>query len=122
MSLDNARFCIDRKHNLLELCQNVCQDHSRFTAELLRANEYGIKLVFLVEHGKDIKTLEDVRHWNNPRLSKSPLAVSGERLYKILSTLEKKYDTRFYFCTRGQTPRAIIQLLTMHEQMESKHE
>lgn len=116
MSLDNARFCIDRKHNLLELCQNVCQDHSRFTAELLRANEYGIKLVFLVEHGKDIKTLDDVRHWNNPRLSKSPLAVSGERLYKILSTLEKKYDTRFYFCSKQQTPKEIIRLLKYGDQ------
>lgn len=112
MSLDNARFCIDRKHNLLELCQNVCQDHSRFTAELLRAKEYGIKLVFLVEHGRGIKTLDDVRRWDNPRLSKSPLAVSGERLYKILATLEKHYDTKFYFCTKQQTPKELIRLLT----------
>ena len=38
--LDNARFCIDRKKDLLELCQNVCQQHKRFTAEL---NEQFIK-------------------------------------------------------------------------------
>ena len=37
MSLDNARFCIDRKQSLLEICQNVCQDHDRFARELERA-------------------------------------------------------------------------------------
>ena len=30
MSLDNPRVIVDRKQNLSELCQNVCQDHDRF--------------------------------------------------------------------------------------------
>lgn len=110
-SLDNARFCIDRKQNLNELVNNVCQQHSRFINELKRANELGIKLVFLVEHGDEIQTLEDVRRWVNPRLRESPLAVSGERLYKILSTLEARYNTKFYFCTKAQTGKEIIRLL-----------
>ena len=42
MSLDNPWLVIDRKQNLSELCQNVCQDHKRFRSELERANEYGI--------------------------------------------------------------------------------
>lgn len=115
MSLDNARFCIDRKQSLLEIAQNICQDHERFSRELERANRYGIKLVFLIEHGADIRTLDDVKGWNNPRLKKSKLAVSGERLHKILSTLEKTYDTKFYFCTKEQTARGIIKLLKMNE-------
>lgn len=115
MSLDNARFCIDRKQSLLEIAQNVCQDHERFSRELERAKQYGIKLVFLIEHGADIRTLDDVKGWNNPRLKKSKLAVSGERLHKILSTLEKTYDTKFYFCTKEQTARGIIKLLKMNE-------
>lgn len=115
MSLDNARFCIDRKQSLLEICQNVCQDHDRFARELERANRYGIRLVFLIEHGADIRTLDDVKGWNNPRLKKSKLAVSGERLHKILSTLEKTYDTKFYFCAKEQTARGIIKLLKMNE-------
>lgn len=109
--LDNARFCIDRKYNLNELCGNVCQDHKRFIEELTRANNLGIKLVFLVEHSCYIKTLEDVRGWKNPRLKVSPLAVSGERLYKILSTIEKNYNTKFYFCSKQETGRRIIELL-----------
>ena len=110
-SLDNAHFCIDRKQNLNELAGNVCQQHQRFIRELKRANELGIKLVFLVEHGDGIETLEDVRTWKNPRLNESPLAVSGERMYKILSTLEARYNTKFYFCTKAQTGKEIIRLL-----------
>jgi ERCC4-type nuclease len=109
--LDNARFCIDRKQNLSEVCNNVCQDHKRFIEEITRANNLGIKLVFLVEHSRSIKTLEDVRGWKNPRLKVSPLAVSGERLYKILSTIEKNYNTKFYFCSKQETGRRIIELL-----------
>ena len=67
MSLDNAKLCIDRKQNLSELCSNVCQQHDRFRAELQRANQYGIKLVILCEHGGQIKSLEDVINWKNPR-------------------------------------------------------
>ena len=114
MSLDNARFCVDRKQSLLEICQNVCQDHDRFRRELERANEYGIRLVFLIEHGADIRTLDDVRSWQNPRLKSSKLAVSGERLYKILRQLEVTYGTKFYFCTKEQTARGIIKLLKMN--------
>ena len=39
------------------------------------------------------------------------LAVSGERMYKILSTLEARYNTKFYFCTKAQTGKEIIRLL-----------
>ena len=111
MSLDNARLAVDRKQNLFEVCNNVCQDHKRFVAELERANKLGIKLVFLIEHSANIRSLEDVRKWENPRLKDSPLAVSGERLYKILSTLEKTYQTKFYFCAKHQTGRGILKLL-----------
>ena len=67
MSLDNPKLLIDRKQNLNELCNNVVQDHKRFRAELLRAQEYGQHIIVLVEHSKNIRTLEDVIHWVNPR-------------------------------------------------------
>lgn len=111
MSLDNPRLIIDRKQNLSELCNNVCQQHKRFRAELERANEYGIKLVVLCEHGKNIKSLSDVMQWVNPRLKKSPMAVSGERLYKILSAMSQKYNVDFLFCTKAETGQRIIELL-----------
>lgn len=111
MNLDNARLVIDRKQNLLELCSNVCQQHTRFVNELRRAEQFEIKIIFLVEHSRNIKSLEDVKDWVNPRLKKSPLAVSGERLYKILSTLERKYGVEFQFCDKQNTGKRIIQIL-----------
>ena len=111
MSFDNPRLIIDRKQNLFEVCNNVCQQHDRFITEIKKANDIGIKLIFLVEHGGKIKTLDDVAEWNNPRLKTSPLAVSGQRLHKILSTISKNYNVEFLFCDKRNTGERIIELL-----------
>ena len=108
---DNPYLVVDRKQSLQELCNNVVQDHKRFRAELQRAQENGVKVIVLVEHSKNIRTLEDVIHWVNPRLKVSPLAVSGERLYRILSTMSKTYGVEFRFCTKNETGARIIELL-----------
>lgn len=111
MNFDNPRFVIDRKQNLTEVCQNVCQDHDRFRRELIRAQEHGIKVVILVEHGQGVESLPDVAFWQNPRIRQSPKAVNGERLYKILLTIQKKYDCRFEFCDKSETGERIIKML-----------
>ena len=113
MSLDNPRVIVDRKQNLSELCQNVCQDHDRFRRELVRAQDNGIQLIILVEHGKDIESLEDIIFWENPRLKKSPKATTGQTLYNILTTLQRKYGVRFEFCTKEETGKRIIELLSL---------
>lgn len=111
MNLDNPKLIIDRKQNLLEVCNNVCQDHARFRAELKRAADCGIKLIVLVEHGEGIASLEDVIFWQNPRLAKSPNAMTGERLYKIMRTIEQRYGCTFSFCDKRDTGKEIIRLL-----------
>ena len=111
MSLDNPRVVIDRKQNLQEICGNVCQQHERFINELKRAKENGIKVIILCEHGGNIKSLEDVREWVNPRLRTSPKTVSGKQLFKILFTIKQKYDVDFVFCDKRMTGYKIIELL-----------
>lgn len=114
MNLDNPKILVDRKQNLLELANNVCQDHKRFAAELTRAKEFGMHIVVLVEHGHGIKCLADVLDWVNPRLKESPMAVSGERLFRILSTMQcntNQYDVEFQFCDKSETGSRIIELL-----------
>jgi len=122
MNLDNPRVIVDRKQNLSELCQNVCQDHDRFRRELSRAQENGIKLIILCEHGSAIETLEDVIFWQNPRsharkkingrwVEIKTKAISGETLYKILTTLQRKYDCEFLFCTKEETGKRIVEIL-----------
>jgi hypothetical protein len=111
MSMDNARLVIDRKQNLLEICSNVVQDHDRFKRELILAKNLGQKVIILCEHGGNIKCLDDVIGWENPRLSVSPLAVSGERLYRILVQIRKTYGVEFLFCSKQNTGKRIIELL-----------
>lgn len=114
MNMDNPRLVIDRKQSLSELCNNVVQDHKRFAAELIRAKEHGIHVVVLVEHGHGIRCLQDVINWQNPRLKQSPMAVSGERLFRILSTMQNnrdRYDVEFLFCDKNETGKRIIEIL-----------
>lgn len=127
MSLDNPRLIIDRKQNLQELCENVCQQHERFKRELLKAMDAGIQLIILIEHGKDIKSIEDVYFWKNPRKHEvrwrtvngkkeryvaSSKAVDGNQLYKSLCTIRDRYNVRFEFCEKNDTGKKIIELLS----------
>lgn len=125
-SMDNTRLVVDRKKDLQELCGNVCQQHERFKAELVRAIEQGIKIVILCEHGPEIKSLEDVWFWQNPRKHKviwktvngkrvktvvSDKAVDGNQLYKSLCTIRDRYNVDFVFCTKEETGRKIVEIL-----------
>ncbi len=126
-SMDNARLVIDRKKDLQELCGNVCQQHERFKRELIRAMEQGIKIVILCEHGDDVKTMEDVWFWQNPRKHKviwktvngqrvktvvSDKAVDGNQLYKSLCTIRDRYNVDFVFCTKEETGKKIVEVLS----------
>ena len=111
MALDNPHLVIDRKQDLLEVCNNVTHEHSRFQRELIRAMKQDIQLVLLIEHGPDIQSLEDVYFWDNPRLEKSPRATTGERLYKALVTMQKEYGIRCEFCTKRETGKRIVEIL-----------
>lgn len=125
-SLDNPRLVIDRKKDLQELCGNVCQQHERFKAELVRAIQSGIKIVILCEHGEEIKTMEDVYFWQNPRKHRviwktvdgkriktvvSEKAVDGCQLYKSLCTIQDRYNVDFIFCQKEETGKKIVEIL-----------
>lgn len=111
MNLDNPRLIIDRKQNLSEIYTNVCQGHKRFCAELKRAQDMGIKIIILCEHGCGVKGLDDVKNWYNPRLDKTPYAWDGERLFKVLSTIKDKYGIDYVFCEKRETGAKIVEIL-----------
>ena len=126
MNIDNPRLVIDRKKDLLELCSNVTQQHERFRAELMRAQDKNIKLIILCEHGEGIDRLSDVFFWHNPRLDegewviqnnhpvreqKYPKATEGRSLYQSLLTIRDKYNVDFRFCNPSDTGYVITQLL-----------
>ena len=102
---------IDRKQNLREVAGNLVQDRARFLREVDRANRAGCRLIVLVEHSNRIRKLEDVIGWKNPRLKVSPLAVSGERLFKIMMAMGNHYGFEWAFCDKMHTGRKIIEIL-----------
>lgn len=108
---DRPTVTIDRKQNLLEVAGNVVQDHARFVREVERCNRDGCHLIVLIEHGGKIKNLDDVIRWKNPRLRVSPLAVSGERLFRIMRAMTAKYGIEWQFCDKRVTGQRIIDIL-----------
>ena len=102
---------IDRKQNLLEVAGNVVQGRNRFLREVERCDRAGCKMIVLVEHSARIRELKDVIGWKNPRLKVSPLAVSGERLYRILFAMSLRYGIEWQFCSKDQTGKRIIEIL-----------
>jgi ERCC4-type nuclease len=111
--LDNQTVCIDRKKDLQEVAGNLCQQHERFRAECIRAQAVGIRLIFLVEHSTMIKSIDDVREWNNPRLRTSPKAITGARMAAIMETMADKYGVEWRFCCKRDTGKMICELLNI---------
>ena len=66
--LGTYKTAVDTKKDLQEVISNICTStHGRFRDEVILAMNNGIKLFVLVEHGGNIKNLESVLDWKNPR-------------------------------------------------------
>lgn len=112
VNLDNARLIIDRKRDLPEIYNNLCHDIVRFERELNRAQKFKIKIIILCEHGGGIRSLEDVVHWQNPQLEKTPYAWDGRKLYREMLKIKSKYNVDFVFCDKKSTGQVILELLS----------
>ena len=108
---DRPGIVIDRKQNLLEVASNCTTDRKRFVREIERCNRAGCHMIVLIEHGGQIKTINDVMRWENPRLKVSPLAVNGPRLFMIMKAMEGYYGIEWRFCDKRRTGKVIIETL-----------
>ena len=102
------QISVDRKRNLQELSKNLmnAKDHSRFWKEVRRAREQKIKLFVLVEHGGQIKSIEDVANWTDKYSG-----VSGRALMDEIYRVHISYGINFLFCDKRSTARRIIEIL-----------
>lgn len=123
---------IDTKKNLEEIWMNVNgKQHDRFRRELIKARDNNAKLVILIEHGPEIKSLEDVMFydvpgqkrviWKTKKMCGANCRVSetvyqnpiiGMKLYKALCTIRDRYNVDFYFCQKHETGKKIVEILT----------
>ncbi len=99
---------VDRKQNLQELSKNLmnAKDHSRFWKEVRRSREQRVKLYVLVEHGGQIKSIEDVSKWSDKYSG-----VSGRALANEIYRVHIAYGVEFIFCDKRSTPKKIIEIL-----------
>lgn len=111
--LKEIKTSVDTKQDLEELNRNLMNksDHSRFWKEVRKANENGIKLIILCEHGGQIKSIPDVAKWH----SKYSL-VTGRTLMEEIYRVHIAYGIDFVFCDKRNTGKRIIELLEGEKQ------
>ena len=109
--LPDGNISIDTKRNLDEVATNLLnrshRDSQRFWNEIRNAHQNGIKLVVLVEHGGEIKSINDVPKWKSRY---SP--VSGRRLIDEIIRCEMAYGVVWQFCDMRSTGRRIVEILS----------
>ena len=131
--IGDIKVAVDRKNSIDEICGNVCstaRGHERFRDECILAQKCGCKFYVLVED-ENIKNLDDLEHWVNPRekkyfvmkarqdkgyklkypLPKQPPA-SGKTLAKALRTMQEKYGIEVVFAKPKDAARVMVELLT----------
>lgn len=85
--LGTYTISVDTKKDLSEIYNNlVGKSHARFRDECILAQNNGIKLIILCEHSNRIKTIDDVRSWENPRIK------AWEKEIKKLAGFDQKYS------------------------------
>lgn len=105
---ENPNVLIDRKQNLNEVAQNLCSvDSSRFWREIRRSYSEKKKMIILVEHGSNIKSLADVSSWQS-KYSR----ISGSRLQQEMYRIGISYNITWEFCSKRSTGKRIMELLT----------
>lgn len=108
--LDNQLIVVDTKKDVVEIAANICgPQHERFRNECLRAKEYGIKLVVLIE-----EEVSDLAEWKSPRKKNGQpyTHVSGATLKKAMQTMTEKYGVEFRFCQKAEAGQRIVEILT----------
>lgn len=102
---------VDTKENIEEIAANIVGDHVRFRNECMKAKLAGCHLYILIENTLGIKSIEELKAWINPRTRFSPKAVSGEKLAKIMNTMQIRYGVTFMFCDPNEAAEMILKIL-----------
>lgn len=90
-------ICVERKHNLDEICGNFTAERERFEREFLRAKAYGTKVFLIIENA----TWTDV-FLGNYRSKLQPKSLVGSLLSWMV-----RYNITVLFCKPEETARII---------------
>ena len=118
MLYKNYETIIDKKDGLLELVGNLCHttEHERIKREIEKAKELGCKnFIFLIQDNK-IKTEEDIKKWKSLYTK-----VTGQILYKVMKTMQQKYNVKFIITKKENMGKMIIKLLEVKNETKKSN-
>ena len=101
---------IDTKKDMVEVSQDIFQDHKRFRSECELAKDCEIRLVVLIEDNT-VGSYEELLQWINPQPNRSALTPNGERCFKVMKAMEYTYGVEFQFCKKQDTGKRILEIL-----------
>ncbi len=133
--LGSYNVAVDTKKDMQEIVGNICGvQHARFRDECILAQKNGIKLYVLIENRDHIQSIDDVEHWQNPRIIRynrikdahsrgmwlhtalpKTQPTAGSTLAKAMRTMQEKYGMEFLFCAPEEAGQRIIELLQKTE-------
>lgn len=93
-------LCVERKHNLDELCSNFTADRDRFEREFIRAKAYGLKVYLIVENAT----------WSDIFLGNYRSKLSSKSLIGSLLSWMVRFNVTVIFCKQEETARIIYGL------------
>lgn len=94
-------ICIERKHNLDEICGNFTAERERFEREFLRAKAYGTKVVLIIENCS----------WADIFLGNYKSKVQPKSLVGSLLSWMVRYNITVTFCRPEETGKIIHGIL-----------
>jgi ribosome-associated protein len=102
---------VDTKQEMGEIASNLTADHERFRHECEKAQQAGCHLYILIETEWNIRDIDDVHIWVNPRRHFSVKAVTGKTLERIMKTMSHRYGVTFMFCRPSESGEMIMRIL-----------
>lgn len=91
-------ICIERKHNLDEICGNFTVERERFEREFMRAKAYGTKVVLIIENAT----------WTDIFLGNYRSKLNSKSLVGSLLSWMVRFNITVLFCRPEETARIIF--------------
>lgn len=90
-------ICVERKHNLDEICGNFTVERERFEREFMRARAYGTKIVLIIENAS----------WSDIFIGNYRSKLSSKSLVGSLLSWMVRFNITVLFCKPEESARII---------------
>ena len=123
--LHDQHVCVDLKADVMELILDICHDHRRFRDECIRAAEFDIQLIVVVE---EKLPGNDLSQWRPPlwrydtqfhKAGEPMTKANPNNIKAAMKTMEEKYGVRFCFCSPADTGPLVCRLLEVPDGSET---